>query len=90
MMPFVTKQPCKTTRVLSFDACPPHNVPHKICEYPLYYDACYFPELHKEIFETGDSVKLWLVIGLIDHSRFCESCTREKFFVDGDVIDGRI
>ena len=37
-MPFVEKQHCKTAHVLLSKACPPHNVPHKICEYPLSFD----------------------------------------------------
>ena len=37
-MPFVEKQRCKTAHVLLSKACPPHNVPHKICECPLSFD----------------------------------------------------
>ena len=37
-MPFVEKQHCKTAHVLLSKACPLHNVPHKICEYPLSSD----------------------------------------------------
>ena len=37
-MPFVEKQHCKTAHVLLSKACPLHNVPHKICEYPLSFD----------------------------------------------------
>ena len=56
-MPFVKKQCPKTACVLLNKACPSHNVPHEICKYPLYYDACYFPEMHLEKFETIDSAK---------------------------------
>ena len=73
-MPFVTKQPSKIARVLSIEACPPHNVPHEISQYPLYYDACYFPEIHPRVFETIESGKYWLLDALHNHSTICESC----------------
>ena len=38
-MPFVKKQHCKTAHVLLSKACPLHNVPHKICKYPLSFDC---------------------------------------------------
>ena len=37
-MPSVEKEHCEAADVLLSKACPLHNVPHKICEYPLSFD----------------------------------------------------
>ena len=68
-MSFVIKQPCKAACMLSCDVCPPHSVPHEIFKYPLYYDACYSPELYLHNFETINNVITWLIEGICDHSK---------------------
>ena len=64
-MPYIDKQPCKSAWV-ALEACPPHEIIHKIDDY-LYYDACNFPEIHKNYFETAETVKSWLLTELDNH-----------------------
>ena len=42
--------------------------------YPLHYDACYFPEIQLENFLNFDSVRDWILKGLKIHFSFCDSC----------------
>ena len=60
--------------VLAYEDCPPHNIMHETNDYPLYYNALYFPKLHLSIFETLETVKAWLVAGIAEHKINC-GCT---------------
>ena len=51
--------------VLAYEDCPPHDTMHKTDDYPIYYDALYFPELHLSTFETLETVKAWLLAGSV-------------------------
>ena len=73
-MPFLWKQPCTVSRVLSIADIPPH------CEYAYYYDALYYPECHTSVFETQSSVCSWLQTGFENHTRDCSSCVKVPSF----------
>ena len=66
-MPYIDKQPCKSAQVLVLQACPLHEIIHEIDDYLLYYDACYFPEIYKNCFETAETVDSWLLTELDNH-----------------------
>ena len=57
---FIKKQPCQLPRVLSEGLCPPHNEPHLPSEYPHFYNALYYPDLHPEVFSTHEGVSEWI------------------------------
>lgn len=61
--------------MLVLKACPQHEIIHKIVDYSVYYDTCYFPEMHENYFETMETVESWLLPGLDDHKRYCETCS---------------
>jgi hypothetical protein len=75
-MAFLCKQPCVLARVLNASDCPPDNVLHEIPDYPLYYDALYFPQDHPLLFQTEESVCRWLLTELQQHCVICPSCVR--------------
>ena len=75
-MPFLSKRACTASRVLLLTDCPPHDVPHLPFEYPIYYDALYYPEFHGPVFDTPPSFLRWLSLSLKDHHRTCRSCPR--------------
>ncbi|KAG2078586.1 hypothetical protein BDR04DRAFT_322851 [Suillus decipiens] len=56
----LSKQPSVVTRLLEFDACPPHDAVHDIQHYPLYYDALHFPQYHVQVFASSDNFCAWL------------------------------
>jgi len=70
-MSFLSKQPSVLPRVLCASDCPPHDVLHECSEYPLYYDALYFPEYHSSLFRTEKKVCQWLLNGLLQHFVDC-------------------
>lgn len=74
-MPFVVKIPSKVARVLTIEACPPHDEIHETNDFPIFYDPCYYPELYPQIFETVDSVTIWLRHALRDHFVRCLDCS---------------
>src|ERR1700685_3015455 len=76
-MPFLKKLPCTAPRVLSFEDCPPDNVPHLPSEYPCYYDAIYYPDFHPSVYTTSQSFCLWLSLSLEHHHLCCSSCQSE-------------
>jgi hypothetical protein len=43
-------------------------------DYPVYYDALYFPELHPSVFETADSFCHWLSKAVRDHQCGLHAC----------------
>ena len=73
-MPFIIKQSCTAACVLPLKFCPPHNMLHDIDHYPCYYDPLYFPKLHFSVFESAESVKVWLLVGIDDHKNHCQCC----------------
>ena len=74
-MPFHCKQSSMLSCVLCTSQCPPNNVFHEICEYPVYYDALYSPADHVSLFEKKELVCHWLLDGLLDHFSACSSCS---------------
>ena len=40
-------------------------MPHMPSDYPVYYDALYFPKFHPSVFETPDCC--WLTEAVTDH-----------------------
>jgi hypothetical protein len=89
-MLFIDKRACTAPRVLSLDDCPADKVPHMLSDYPIYYDALYFPELHPSVFETADSFCHWLSKAVRDHQcglHAC-SCTSLVLLFGVDYIDG--
>src|ERR1700688_4852624 len=73
-MPLLKKITCTTPRVLLFEDCPPDNVPHLPSEYPRYYDALYYPELHPGVYTSSQSFCQWLSLSLECHHLCCNSC----------------
>lgn len=55
--------------------CPPANVAHDISEYSDYYDPIYYPDLHRNILISPNSVSSWLEIALSHHIVSCPSCS---------------
>jgi hypothetical protein len=78
-MSFFNKRACTVPRVLSLEKCPPDEVPHMPSEYPLYYDALYFPEFHPSVFETPDSFCRWLTEAVSDHLNGFRACSCTSF-----------
>jgi hypothetical protein len=73
-MPFLAKERCTQPRVLSASHCPSHECVHDICQYPIYYDPLYFPDLHPFVFETESSFSVWFLNRVQNHSLECCSC----------------
>lgn len=69
----MTKVPSCVSRVLDEDDCPPFTV-HDIRDYPVHYDALYFPQYHDHIFATARSFCSWLLMSLAAHHRSCMKC----------------
>jgi hypothetical protein len=76
-MTFVQKLPCQVARVLDSADYPPHDVPHTTCQYPLYYDALYYPHYHPLVFRDENTVYEWLLKGLENHTMTCVSCLHD-------------
>src|SRR5580700_4125489 len=57
---FLAKSPCKFPRVLDFESCPPEGLEHYASDYPIYYDALYFPNDHSHVFSTTENICTWL------------------------------
>ena len=70
-MPFINKRACMAACVSVYEDCSPHNTMHETDDYPLYYDALYFPELHLSTFKTMETVKAWLLAGIGIHEISC-------------------
>jgi hypothetical protein len=85
-MPFLRKQPCTVSRVLSIADIPPHDVPHSHCEYAYYYDPLYFPQYHASIFDDKDNTCSWLQLGFEKHVRDCLSCDVPRFPPNGVLL----
>ena len=64
-MHFINKWACMAAHVLVYEDCPPHDTMHETDDYPMYYDALYFPELHLSMFKTLETVKAWLLVGSV-------------------------
>jgi hypothetical protein len=71
---FLTKAPSCVTRALEEDICPPFTA-HDIRDYPVYYDALYYPRYHESRFATAHSFCSWLLESLVSHHRSCSGCT---------------
>ena len=89
-MPYIDKQPCKLAWVLALDACSPHEIIHEIDDFPLYYDACYLPEVHKNCFETAETDKSWLPTELDNHKKYCKTCVGSNIHVQAEVNNQNI
>ncbi|KAG1841621.1 hypothetical protein C8R48DRAFT_781332 [Suillus tomentosus] len=74
-MPFVTKAPCRAARVVDERDCPPPLIPHDINDYPVYYDALYYPRYHTHHFDTPQNFCLWLFNSLTSHHHQCRACS---------------
>jgi len=59
-------------------------------ESQLCEDALYFPDMHEKVLETVKTVKTWLLRGLDDHSKICESCCHDNPHVHAEIIDQHI
>ena len=89
-MLFIDKHACTAPQVLSLKDCPLDKVPHMPSDYPIYYDALYFPELHPSVFKMADSFCHWLSEAVRDHQcglHAC-SCTSLVLLFGVDYIDG--
>ena len=80
-MPYIDKQPWKSAQVLVLQACPLHEIIHEIDDYLLYYDAYYFPEIHKNCLETTEAVEISLLIELDNHKRYCKTCVGSNIHI---------
>ena len=89
-MPYINKQSCKSVQVLTLEACPLHEIIHKIDDYLLYYDTCYFPLIHKNCFETAETIESWLLTELGNHEQYCETCVGLKIHVQADINNQNI
>ena len=89
-MSFLNKCACTALQVLSLNGCPLDNVPHMPSDYPIYYDALYFPWLHPSVFNTSNLFCQWLPKAMIDHwcgSHAC-SCVSSMWPFSIGNIDG--
>jgi hypothetical protein len=89
-MPFLKKCACTAPRALSLEDCPPDNVPHMPSDFPIYYDALYFPQLYPSVFDTPDAFCRWLSTAVRNHQiglHAC-SCTSLMLPFNIDHIDG--
>ena len=68
------KSASRRSRVLDVSDCPPEDVPHYIHDYPLFYDALYYPELYPHYFVDSESCTTWLRRELNVHLRNCLVC----------------
>ncbi|KAG1873527.1 hypothetical protein DFJ58DRAFT_362573 [Suillus subalutaceus] len=50
---------------------------HNVTEYPIYYDALYYPQYHAYNFDTPDKFCAWLLKSLVSHHRSCHTCSFE-------------
>ena len=69
--------------------CPPVEIPHVIDDYPVYYDALYFPLLHPAVFENSHNFCNWLASALNNHQLLCHRCPVVKnvsVFYDGMIM----
>ena len=73
-MTFVQKLPCQVAQVLDSADFPLHDVPHTTCQYPLCYDAPYYPHYHPLVFQDDNTVHEWLLKRLKNHTMTCVSC----------------
>ena len=71
-MPIIDKWSCMAACVSIYKDCPFHDTMHKVDDYPLYYDALYFPELHLATLETLETVRAWLSAGVEKHEINCQ------------------
>jgi len=46
--------------------------------------------MHEKVLETVKTVKTWLLRGLDDHSKICESCCHDNPHVHAEIIDQHI
>ena len=44
-------------------------------DFPIYYDALYFPHLHPSVFETPDSFCRWLSTAVKNHQSGLHACS---------------
>ena len=56
--------------LISIADCVPHDGIHKVYDYSLYYDACFYPESQPHIFIGA--VHKWLINGIYLHFTPCE------------------
>jgi hypothetical protein len=73
---FLVKNACLQARVLDKADCPPCGIPYNKIDYPLFYDALYYPELHRNIFLHPFAVSCWLESSLHHHVKHCCTCSR--------------
>lgn len=72
---FLCKTPCRVARVLDERYCPPPALAHNISDYPIYYDALYYPQYYPSFFESPENFCSWVARSLVDHPPSCHSCT---------------
>ena len=89
-MSFLKKRACTAPRALLLEDCPPDNVPHMPSDYPIYYDAVYFPELYASVFESPNSFCAWLCTAVRNHQtgQYACSCMLLMLPFTVDYIDG--
>ena len=78
-MAFLEKSPCRRACALDIRDCPPSGKFHNIKDYPVYYDPLYHPLDYPSLFETPDTVCVWLLLALQAHPAQCYSCSRARF-----------
>lgn len=72
---FVVKQPSQRVRVVDVDDCPPLGVPHEMSQYPIYYDPIYYPDIHRNVFMSPESIAQWMESQFPHHLNCCQQCS---------------
>jgi hypothetical protein len=72
----------QSARVLNDRECPAHDTTLSTSDYPVYYDAIYFPQFHPEVPEPPEPLSIFLlpalavVFGVLEGVVPCEAdCT---------------
>lgn len=76
------KEPCSVDHVISETDCPPFDVLINPLDYPKYFNALYFPDLHPHVFASANSLCSWLndiFSGAISDSSMTVSCVHTSF-----------
>ena len=89
-MLFLNKHTCTVPRALLLEDCPPDNVLHIPSDYPIYYDALHFPELHASVFESSNSFCTWLCTAVRIHQAGQYQCSCKSLMLPFRIhyIDG--
>ena len=57
---FLLKQACSHSRIEDEQQCPPHDTEIDIGSYPDHFNALYYPEYHKNVFNSESLTCQWL------------------------------